>query len=81
MVMMNEMEFLHIPEPRKTLQAGPLHVIFLVEKDVRVERQRTGSSLDKEEVERQNKIAQYSDEKNWNKKEWREVAFLSEVLF
>ncbi len=68
MVMMNEMEFLHFPEPRKTLQAGPLHVIFLVEKDVRVERQRTGSNLDKEEVEQQNQIAQYSDEKNWNRK-------------
>jgi len=38
---MNEMQFLFPSEPCKSLEPRSLYVIFLVEKDVRVERRRT----------------------------------------
>ena len=41
MTVMNEVQFLLASEPRKTLKARSLYVIFLVEKDVRVKRRRT----------------------------------------
>jgi hypothetical protein len=41
MPVMNEVQFLFPSEPCKPLKPGSLNVIFLVEKDVRVERCRT----------------------------------------
>jgi hypothetical protein len=38
---MNKVKFLLASEPRKPLKPRSLHVIFLVEKDVRVKRRRT----------------------------------------
>jgi hypothetical protein len=38
---MNEMQFLFPSEPCKSLKPRSLYVVFLVEKDVRVERRRT----------------------------------------
>jgi hypothetical protein len=38
---MNEVQFLFPPEPCKPLKSRSLYVVFLVEKDVRVERRRT----------------------------------------
>jgi hypothetical protein len=40
-LVMNEMQLLFSPEPCKSLKPRSLYVIFLVEKDVRVERRRT----------------------------------------
>jgi hypothetical protein len=37
---MNEVQFLFASEPCKPLKPRPLYVVFLVEKDVRVERRR-----------------------------------------
>jgi len=39
---MNEVQFLLAPEPCEPLKPRSLYVIFLVEKDVRVERRRRG---------------------------------------
>jgi hypothetical protein len=39
--MMNEMQFLFPSEPCKSLKPRSLYVVFLIEKDVRVERRRT----------------------------------------
>ena len=39
--MMNKVQLLLASEPRKPLKPRSLHVIFLVEKDVRVKRRRT----------------------------------------
>ena len=41
MPVMNKVQFLLASEPRKSLKARSLYVIFLVEKDVRVKRCRT----------------------------------------
>ena len=38
---MNEMQFLFPSEPCKSLKPRSLYVVFLVEKDMRVERRRT----------------------------------------
>src|SRR5216683_6496099 len=42
---MNEMQFLFASEPCKPLKPRSLYVVFLVEKDVRVERRRTCNYL------------------------------------
>jgi hypothetical protein len=51
--MMNEVQFLFPPEPRKPLKPRSVYVVFLVEKDVRVERHRTCDYLSHEEIDRQ----------------------------
>ena len=48
--MMNEVQFLFASEPCKPLQRRSLYVIFLVKKDVRVERHRTCDYLSREEI-------------------------------
>ena len=48
---MNEVQFLFASEPRKPLKPRSLYVVFLVEKDVRVERCRASNYLNNEEIE------------------------------
>jgi hypothetical protein len=48
---MNEVQFLFPSEPCKPLKARSLYVVFLVEKDVRVERGRACDYLSHEEVD------------------------------
>jgi hypothetical protein len=48
---MNEVQLLFPSEPCKPLKSRSLHVVFLVEKDVRVERRRTSNYLNHEEIE------------------------------
>ena len=48
---MNEVQFLFPSEPCKPLQPRSLYVVFLVEKDVRVERRRTCDYLNHEEID------------------------------
>ena len=48
---MNEVQLLFPSEPRKPLKSRSLYVVFLVEKDVRVERRRTSNDLNHEEIE------------------------------
>jgi len=48
---MNEVQLLFPSEPRKPLKSRSLYVVFLVEKDVRVERRRTSNYLNHEEIE------------------------------
>jgi hypothetical protein len=47
---MNEVQFLFASEPCKPLKPRSLYVVFLVEKDVRVERRRTCNYLNHEEI-------------------------------
>jgi hypothetical protein len=49
--MMNEVQLLFPSEPRKPLKSRSLNVVFLVEKDMRVERRRTCNYLNHEEIE------------------------------
>ena len=48
---MNEVQLLFPSEPRKPLKSRSVYVVFLVEKDVRVERRRTGNYLNQEKIE------------------------------
>jgi len=49
---MNEVQFLFPSEPRKPLKPRSLYVVCLVEKDVRIERRRTCSYPNHEEINR-----------------------------
>jgi hypothetical protein len=51
MPVMNEVKFLFASEPGKPLKPRSLYVVFLVEKDVRVERRRTSRHLNHEEID------------------------------
>jgi hypothetical protein len=48
----NEMQLLPAPEPCISPKARPLYVVFLIEKDVRVERRRTSNYQGHEEIYR-----------------------------
>src|SRR5258708_31014891 len=76
---MNEVQFLFPSEPCKPLQPRSLYVVFLVEKDVRVERHRTCDSLHHEEIDWQYEICTRSYQKHGNEEEGRIVAFVTEV--
>jgi DNA primase catalytic subunit len=54
-------------------------VVFLVEKDVRVERRCTCDYLNHEEINRQYEVRTRSYQKNRNKEVGRSVAFVTEV--
>ncbi len=79
MPVMNEVEFLFVLEPRKPLKPRSLYVVFLVEKDVRVERRGTCDYLNHEEINGQYEICTRSYQKHRNEKEGRIVAFVTEV--
>jgi hypothetical protein len=53
---MNEVQFLLPSEPCKSLKPRSLYVILLIEKDVRIERRRTCSYLNHEEINRQYEV-------------------------
>ena len=76
---MNKVQFLFPSEPCKPLQSRSLYVVFLVEKDVRVERRRTCDYLNHEEIDWQYKICIRSYQKHRNEEEGRIVAFVTEV--
>jgi hypothetical protein len=76
---MNEVQFLFPFEPFKPLKSRSLYVVFLVEKDVRVERRRTCDCLNHEEVDWQYQVCTRSYQKHRNEEEGRIVAFVTEV--
>jgi hypothetical protein len=76
---MNEVQFLFPSEPCKPLKPRSLHVVFLVEKDVRIKRRRTCDYLSHEEIDRQYEICTRSYQKHRNEEEGRIVAFVTEV--
>jgi hypothetical protein len=51
MPVMNEVQLLFPSEPRKPLKSRSLYVVFLVKKDMRVERRRASNYLNHEEIE------------------------------
>ena len=85
MPVMNEVQFLFASEPCKPLKPRSLYVVFLVEKDVRVERRRTCTSvqdrryLNHEEINGQYEVCTSSHQKHRNEEEGRIVAFVTEV--
>jgi hypothetical protein len=76
---MNEVQLLFPSEPRKPLKSRSLNVVFLVEKDMRVERRRTCNYLNHEEINGQYEACTSSYQKHRNEEEGRIVAFVTEV--
>src|SRR6185295_12417028 len=76
---MNEMQFLFPSEPCKSLKPRSLYVVFLVEKDMRVERRRTRDRLNHEEIDGQYEVCTRSHQKHRNEEEGCIVAFVPEV--
>ncbi len=56
MPVMNKVQFLFASEPCKPFKTGPLYMIFLIEKNVRVERYSTGNDLNHEQISGQDEI-------------------------
>ena len=69
MPVMNEVQFLFASEPRKPLKPRSLYVVFLVEKDMRVERCRTCDYLSQEEIDWQYEVCRRSHQKHRNEEE------------
>ena len=76
---MNEVQFLFPSEPCKPLKSRSLYVVFLVEKDVRVERHRTCNRLNYEEIDWHYEICTRSYQKHGNDEERCIVSFVTEV--
>ena len=76
---MNKVQFLFTSEPCKPLKPRSLYVVFLVEKNVRVERRRTCDYLNHEEINGQYRVCTRSYQKHRNEEEGRIVAFVTEV--
>ena len=79
MPVMNEVKLLPASEPCKPLKPRSLYVVFLVEKDVRVEGHRTCNYLNHEEIKWQYEVCTRSYQKHRNEEEGRIVAFVTEV--
>ena len=79
MPVMNEEQFLSASEPCKPLKPRSLYVIFLVKKNVCVERRRTCDYLSHEEIDWQYEVCTRSYQKHRNEEEGRIVAFVTEV--
>jgi hypothetical protein len=69
MPVMNKVQFLFAPEPCKPLKARSIYVVFLVEKNVRVERRRTCDHLNHEEINGQHEVCTRSYQKHRNEEE------------
>jgi len=79
MTVMSEVKFLHPSEPCKPPKPRSLDVVFLVEKDMRVERRRTCDCLNHEEIDWQYEVCTRSHQKHRNEEEGRIVVFVTEV--
>ena len=76
---MNKVQFLFPSEPCKPLKPRSLYMVFLIEKDVRVERRRTCDYLSHEEIDWQYEVCTRSYQRHRNEEEGRIVAFVTEV--
>ena len=76
---MNEVQFLFAPEPCKPSKARSLYVVFLVEKNVRVERRCTCYDLNHEEINGQHEVCARPYQKHRDEEEGRIVAFVTAV--
>src|SRR4249919_3965678 len=76
---MNEVQFLFPSEPCKLVKSRSLYVVFLVEKDMRVERRRTCDCLNHEEIDWQYEVGTRSHQKHRNEEEGCIVVFVTEV--
>lgn len=56
MPVVNEVQFLFASEPCKPLKPGSLHVVFIVEKNVRVKRRRARNYVHHEEINGQHEV-------------------------
>ena len=79
MPVMNEVKFLFVSEPCEPLKPRPLYMIFLVKKNVRVERRCACDYLNHEEINGQDEVCARSHQNHGNKEEGRIVAFVTEV--
>ena len=74
---MNEVQLLFPSEPSEPLKSRSLYMVFLVEKDVRVERRRTCDCLNHEEIDGQYEVCARTHQKHWNEEERGIVAFVA----
>ena len=77
--MMSEVQFLLAPEPGKTLKARCLHVVFLIEEDVHVERRGTCNHLSYKEIDWQYEKCTRSHQKHGDEEVWRIVALIPKI--
>ena len=80
MPVMNEVQFLLVPEPGIALKPRSFYVVLLVEKDMSVERGRTCQHHDREEIEWQDEVHTRSDQKDRSEEKRRIVSLVTEVL-
>jgi hypothetical protein len=76
---MNEMQFPFPSEQCEPLKPRSLYVVLLIEKHVRVERRRTCSYLNHEEIDRQYQVCARSYQKHGNEEKGRIVALVAKV--
>ena len=74
----NKVQILFASEPCKSPKPRSLRVVFIVEKNMRVERRCTCDYEDREEIKRQYDCTR-SYQKNRNEEVGRNVAFAAEV--
>ena len=74
-----EMKLLFPPEPCESLKPRSFHMILFVEEDMGVEGHGACDCLDHKEIERQQEKCARADQKHWNEKEWRVVAFAADI--
>ncbi len=79
MPVMNEVQCLFASEPCKPLKPGPLYMIFLIEKNVRVERRCTCDHLNQKEIHGPQEVCTPPHQKHWNEEERRIIAFVIEI--
>ena len=79
MPVMNEVQCLFASEPCKPLKPGPLYMIFLIEKNVRVERRRTGDDMNQKQFSGQDEICKRPHQKHRDKEKRSIVAFVIEI--
>ena len=77
MPVMNEVQLLFASEPGKPLKPRSLYMVFLVEKNVRIERRRTCDDLNHEEINGQCEVCKRSYQNHRNEEEGRIVAFVT----
>jgi hypothetical protein len=75
----NKMKRLLSSEPGKSLKLRAISMIFLVKKDVRIERYSAGNNLNEKQIKRQYEISARPRQKHWDEKEGRIIAFVTQV--
>ena len=77
---MNEMQLLFAPEPCESSKPRSRYMVFLLEKDVGVERRRTSEQLSHEEIAWQYEVCTRPYQKHRNEEERRVVTLVTRYV-